>query len=222
MIHQSKIHQGASLIFLLMITVALSFGVSNVNAQQRAQQSKAPSTARRSPHTVLDFFMLLTPEEFSAIEYIKNRKSIIEVQDIKNGYLKLNGNTWEGSGEVALFKKTDGSYLVALAETSCGPICSTSLKFLQYLDGRWLDVTDKVMPDLPNALLLSEYRRVTGYGGQFQTLPVLFDLPRIGKSIKVAVDSEGDDEPGHPAYEGDGTVLKLNWNGQRFDLEKIR
>ncbi len=106
MIHQPKIHKAATLIFLLTITVALPLGISSVNAQQRTQQSQESVTARQSPHTVLDFYMLLTPEEFTPLEYIKDRKEIIIVQDIKNGYLKLKNNAdWDGSGEIALFKK---------------------------------------------------------------------------------------------------------------------
>lgn len=223
MIQQSKIHQGASRILLLLITVALQLGISNVNAQQRTKQSQASATARQAPRTVLDFYMLLTPEELTPLEVIKNRKSLIEVQDIKNGYLKLKGNAdWEGSGEIALFKKNRWQ----LPRRAGGNIMRADLQYqpgiFQYLNGRWLDVTNKVMPELPDALLLSEYRRVTGSGGQFDPLPVLFDLPRIGKSIKVGIDSDADDEPGHPNYQGDGTVLKLNWNGERFVLEKIR
>lgn len=223
MLHQSKTHQPASLIFLLLITVALPFTIPNVSAQQRTQQqSQASAKARQSPHTVLDFYMLLTSEEMPPLESIKNRKSIIEVQDIRNGYIKLNGSYWEGSGEIALFKKTDGSYIVALVETGCGPICSSSLKFLRYQDNRWLNVTEQLLPEMSDALLLKEYRRVTGSGGKFDAIPVLYDLPRIGKSIKVGIDSGADDALGNPHYQGDGTVLKLNWNGQRFVLEKVK
>jgi hypothetical protein len=51
------------------------------------------------------------------------RRSLIKIEDIKNGYLRLEG-PWEGWAEIALFKRTGGGYIVAHAENGCGPACS--------------------------------------------------------------------------------------------------
>ena len=83
------------------------------------------SIAAAQPKTVTDYFLAMPADKYSKdiegneiknkSELIKFRKSLIKIEDIKNGYLKLEG-TWEGWVEIALFKKTDGSYVIAQAE----------------------------------------------------------------------------------------------------------
>lgn len=75
---------------------------------------------------------------------IKERKKNIKIEDIKNGYLRIESVDWEGYGEVALFKKSDGSYLIGQTEVGCGPACTGNVEFWTYKAGTWTNVTKQV------------------------------------------------------------------------------
>src|SRR5688572_7113815 len=109
--------------------------------------------AQTPPKTVTDFYLRLPGDFFSTTLEGKSvkgntaldkfRRSIIKTQDIRNGYLKLEGYS-EGWGEVAIFKKRNGTYIVGAADSVCGPACEGTLKFLTYQNGKWTDVTEEV------------------------------------------------------------------------------
>jgi hypothetical protein len=117
----------------------------------------AATLVSAQPKTVTDYYLVMPNNVYSTdIEgdkitnraaLTKFRKSLIKTEDIKNGYLKLEG-TWEGWAEIALFKKKDGSYLIAQAESGCGPACEGFIKFFAYEAGKFTDVTKQVFPNL--------------------------------------------------------------------------
>jgi hypothetical protein len=148
--------------------------------------------AQTRPQTVTDFYLLL-PEGLSGITATSKsdlpafegsfifaankkggsksaidgyRKSLIKIEDLKNGYLYLEG-MWEGWAEIALFKKADGTYLVAFSQVGCGPGCEGDIMFLTYNRGDWTNVTKQVFP--------FTYSYNDGY----------FKLPRAGTNLEL-------------------------------------
>lgn len=104
----------------------------------------------QQPKNVTDFYRAMPTDIYSTdfednkitgkAALAKPRKSLIKIEDVKNGYLKFEG-AWEGWAEIALFEKKDGSYLIAHAESGCGPPCAGFIKFFTYRSGKWTDVT---------------------------------------------------------------------------------
>ena len=69
--------------------------------------------------------------------------------------------------EVALFKKADGTYIVALSQVECGPGCVGDLIFLNFNHGTWTNVTKQIFPANPSS--------DEGY----------FKLPQVGTTIAL-------------------------------------
>ena len=70
-----------------------------------------------------DFLFYSNERNESPSAILRYRKSLIKIEDIKNGYLRLESNEWKGWTEVALFKKADGSSLVGISQVECKPGC---------------------------------------------------------------------------------------------------
>jgi hypothetical protein len=174
---------------LCVLTVALVAGVKAASAQ--------PS----EPKTVADFF-LLVPERYMDGYDLRFRQEMLRgerrgvVVDIPNGYISYDASDNPSGFEFAIFRKSDGSYLVAYStgafydpelgrELGNWPI----LYLLSYEGrGRWRDVTRA-------------------------SLPVAFDkklaykLPRRGRSIEV--------------WDGQGRKhYTLTWRNDRFNLTR--
>lgn len=145
------------------------------------------------PKNVLEYYERLTSEQATFLQggVEKKRQSLIKIQDIPNGYLKLQGADWDGWAELALFKKTSGDYVLGLADTGCAPACATYLRFFEYRDGQWIDVTDQVYPTMNKSEELMVYR-----------------LPQFGRTIEIKRSGEKGEKT--------KTLQKLNWDGSQF------
>lgn len=134
----------------------------------------------------------------------KFRRSLIKIEDVKNGYLRLESNLWEGGWmEIALFKKTDGSSIAAISQVECGPGCSGGAQFLTYSNGKWADVSSQYFPKLSKAQ--DEARDQGCY----------FKLPRAGRTLKMwCGDTEEDGE-------SKGREFSFEWNGAKFIGKQI-
>lgn len=162
------------------------------------------------PKTVTDYYLAM-PSNFYNFTQIKGkaaltkyRKKNLKVEDIKNGYLLIESNDLEGHGEVALFKKPDGSYIVGQTEVGCGPVCGGGVDFWTYKAGKWTKVTEQVFDfseaDLNN---LFSSRKI-----EENDRTAFFELPREGKTMTLKCD---DCDP-----IGDGVLAKFEWNGSKF------
>jgi hypothetical protein len=177
------------------------------------------SSAQYNPKTVTEFYLALptsfnivrnldeTPfrdgfffDEFyenekttSRAAILKHRKALIKIEDIKNGYLKLQPKGSDGWAEIALFKKDDGNYLVALSQVECGPGCSGDLMFLLYSRGTWTNVTKHVFPPGPSSN--------DGY----------FKLPRAGTAIELVCGDAGNET----CLNGK-IISEFHWNREKF------
>ena len=127
------------------------------------------------------------------------RRSLIKTEDIKNGYLRLEG-PWEGWAEIALFKRTGGGYIVAHAESGCGPACSGFVKFWTVSGGKWTNVTAgvfKELSDVDAAKLFNRKKAAEDETASAEGFSFYYLLPREGKTVRAACNecsnSGGDD-----------------------------
>jgi hypothetical protein len=184
-------NQRPNIIFHLLcaMTIAFAAGVGTAAAQSS------------EPKTVADF-LLLVPERYMPGYDLRLREELLRgelrgvVVDISNGYISYDESDNPTGFEFAIFRKSNGKYLVA------------------YSDGAFYDPEfAKEMGNWPTLFLLSyegsRWRDVTG-----DVLPVAFDnklayvLPRRGRSIEV--------------WDGRGRKLyTLMWRNDRFRISRV-
>jgi hypothetical protein len=174
------------------------------------------------PKTVTDYYLAMPNNVYSTDmegnkitskpTLTKFRKSLIKIEDIKNGYLKLEG-TWEGWAEIALFKKTDGQYIIAQAENGCGPACVGFVKFWTYTAGKWTEITKQVFADLSEktaAKAFNAKKPAADEAADEKGFSFYYLLPRQGKTLKVACN-----ECTQSGAE-DFVFMEYEWNGAKF------
>ena len=151
------------------ILVLILIGVGTLS--ESSAQSETPETVQA--------FYLLMPEKYDHSTR-QQREEILEYSDTtidnKNGYIQdithLSGEVFEA----ALFKDPDGGFILAYNEDcdlKYGVL--TKLFFLKYKDGKWTDVTTRVLPIPIN--------------GRYK-----YKLPQSGTAIRVT------DAKGKPMY----------------------
>jgi hypothetical protein len=122
------------------------------------------------PRTVVDYYMLLPDKYFEA-----NREQRLHwmldpkrgaIVDIANGYLYAAGDGAQTDIYTCLFKRSDGTYLIAVDYNDKNEVFETFLDFYVYNHGRLRKVTKSVMPVAFNKLLN-------------------YELPRLGTTIRV-------------------------------------
>lgn len=139
-----------------------------------------------------DFFFYANERNESSAAIRAYRKSLIKIEDVKNGYLRVESHEWKGWAEVALFKKADGSYVVAISQVACTASCRGGVIFATYRSGHWKDVTKEVFP----------------HSSQQQSY---YQLPRVGTSIVLVC---GDKTSKSCLF---GVELaEFQWNKERF------
>ncbi len=166
---------------------------------------------KNNPNTVTDYYLLLPTDNLPILESVRSRRSIIKIEDTKNGFLRLEG-AWEGWAEIALFRKTNREAVIAVEQVGCGPACDGALQFLIYKNGKWTDATANVLPQLEDEDILAAYNRLKPAKGDehsLEDMPATYwVLPQKGTTIKLVV---GD------ASESEGkTLMSFNWNGNKF------
>lgn len=174
------------------------------------------------PKTVTDYFLVMPTDVYSSdIEgnkisgksaLTKHRKSLIKIEDVKNGYLKLEG-PWEGWAEIALFKKNDGSYIVAQAESGCGPACDGFVKFFTYNGGKWTNITKTIFPQISAKTAAKTFNLKKPADAEIadeEGFAFYYLLPRVGKTLKIACNECT--QSGDPDF----VFMEFDWNGTRF------
>lgn len=156
----------------------------------------SPSFAStRQPKTVLDYFLLL-PQRFFEIDQleIKRKKWLYgsekSIVDLKNDYLRMQGDGAQGTLHVALFRHKGKVLVAVLNEFEEG-----SLTFLRYENGNWKYRTKEVMPIPYND-------RCT------------YVLPRYGTTIKVT-GGNGFDYKGDGKH-----IYDLIWVNGKFKVKR--
>jgi hypothetical protein len=157
----------------------------SINGIEGTQDSEIPGFEN-------DSFFYANERNESRDAIRKYRKSLIKIEDIRNGYLRLESNDWKGWAEVAIFKKTDGSYVVAISQVVCAASCRGGLVFATYKSGHWKNVTPQVFPH-------SQQRQ--GY----------YQLPREGTSIVLIC---GDKSSKSCVFGGE--LAEFQWTREKF------
>lgn len=179
------------LLFLLLSIISLC--TVNVAAQMK------------EPKTMRDFFELL-PEKYFTLEGCERAKdkncnkaraeylkSYLEVEDTANGYMKGGCDGAQSCFTLALFKRPNGTYIVALnTEFEMG----TTNYFLDYANGKWTNISTKIIPKF--------------------SAKNIYELPRQGTTIQVYAKRFKD------GYEdGKGAKLyDLDWRDGKFTIKK--
>jgi hypothetical protein len=130
-----------------------------------------------APKNVADFF-LLVPEQYMPYYDVQFRRDLLDgkrrgtIVDIPNGFISWDASDNTEYFEFALFRRSDGRYLVAYSVPYDDQFPDAShFLLLSYEGGQWRDDT--------KALLPLAYDKTHSY-----------NLPRRGKTIDV-VDADG-------------------------------
>jgi hypothetical protein len=177
-------------------------GSDNKNTNNRAALDKEPRTIR-------DFFMIL-PEKYFTLEscdYAKDKdcqqaklnylKSFSEIEDIANGYLKGSCDGAQACLEMAIFKRPDNKYIVGLGVSH---EMMDMYYFLDYENGKWTDVSAKIVPQFSKKNM--------------------YELPRKGTTVKVfakKIIEKGDD---YEVSEKGEKLYDLEWSNGKFSIKR--
>lgn len=128
-------------VFLALLLFVLIGTAKTVNA------SAAPS---REPKTVADFF-LMAPEHVLGYD-LRFRQELLRgerrgaVIDIPNGYISWNASDNPEEFEFAIFRKSNGKYIVAFSSLGEPDLYPSRFYLLSYDKGKWRDVTGALLP----------------------------------------------------------------------------
>ena len=151
--------------------------------------SLAQMPGGRRPKSILDYYFLLPPKylPYLTADSRPAREAAIEISDLDGGFLKSGLATDEVSTALALFKKSDGSDLIAVENRACPAACSSSLNLLLYANDQWVDVTPDLLPAIDQAKIQASLQR------QYMSRPneparqsqLIYTLRKHGESIEV-------------------------------------
>jgi len=142
----------------------------------------------RRPKSILDYYFLL-PQKY--LPYLtadsrSAREAAIQTKDLDGGFLKSGPGTDEVSTSLALFKKSDGSDLIAVENRSCPGPCFSNLNLLLYANNQWTDVTHDLLPAIDaskiQALLQRQY---LSRPNEQMRQTLIYTLRKNGGSIEV-------------------------------------
>ena len=143
----------------------------------------------RRPKSILDYYFLL-PHKYLA--YLKAdsrsvREAAIRIKDLDGAFLKSGPETDEVSTTVTLFKKSDGSDVIAVENRSCPSGCTSSLNLLSYTKNQWTDVTNDLLPAIDGSKIerLLERQYVTRPNEPVRKSLLTYTLRQNGGSIEV-------------------------------------
>ena len=184
--------------FFIVVATLTFFGLS-IDAQ-----------TKKDTRSVLDYYKLV-PENILAN---KEAQAKVEIQDSKNGYLKITG-MFEGWTEAALFRKKDGSPILVVGNNECGPVCSTSVRAFTFSGNTATDETEKIInkpSEQEEGQLYVKKKKAGDEDRNGEQPPLVWELPRVGRVIKVVVDSE--------IAPSGVTLYELHWKDDKFTVVK--
>jgi hypothetical protein len=163
----------------------------NVTGQKAAPKNGVP---RQTIRRTLDEYFLAIPDSYLPSVPRARRRTLLRpehvtVRDERNGYLQIAGDGAQPTVTVAKFRRSDGTYLIAVtADYEMGSECW----LLDEQPAGFVDVTRNLIPD---------YRRCE----DFEAADChVYELPRYGTTVVVK------DGAGRERY-------RLGWSGNRFE-----
>lgn len=157
-------HLRPNLVFIALLWLGLIGSAVTVNASQ---------SPFGEPKTVADFF-LLVPERYVGYP-LDFRQQLLRgerrgtVIDLKNGYISWNASDNPEEFEFAIFRKSNGKYIVAFSSPGDPGLFPSRFFLLSYVNGKWRDVTRALLP--------------VAFHKRFD-----YKLPRRGRTIVVSRD----------------------------------
>ena len=141
------------------------------------------------PKSILDYYLLLPHKYLTYLTADSRpvREAAIQVKDLEGGFLKSGLETDEVSTALALFKKSDGSDLIAVENRSCPGPCSSRLNLLLYANNQWTEVTQDLLPAIDASKIQASLQR------QYMSRPnepvrqsqLIYTLGKHGEGIEV-------------------------------------
>ena len=191
-------------IFAVVFLILTLVGAQMIRAQVKGKPLKKKTVA---PRTVTDFYMRLPAKYFPFFDRVKNRRDLIEGENLADGYIHFVGNRvgMPLHNEMLLLKKMSGVPMLVVTYTECyAGDCEAVLHFLEYENGRW-SKTDAA-PPLEIEAMREIYRRKTGRAAKEKPY-VIYSLSPTDKSLTVKIGGEQDVE-----------IYKLEWDGNIYDF----
>lgn len=149
----------------------------------------------------------------SSIYDTSNRKII--VQDVKNDYLEFNGGKdgfWEGTGEFAVWRKNNGTDLIGIATTGCGPACTTTDLIFALWNGKTYTKQANTIPKFTASQLgamLSVYNKKRSEEKiTLEEQSWYFKFPQKGTTIQV-LEPTGEFALGFYKFNGSGFTFEV-------------
>jgi len=162
---------------------------------------KTTVSQENQPRTVRDYFNIL-PQKYFTLEgcepekdkncekarreYVKN---YLEVEDAKNGFWKSGCDGAQSCLTLALFKRPDGTYVIAVHTLQ---EADETNYFLDYAGGKWTDISAKIVPEFSDKNI--------------------YELPRYGTNVEVFKKNFPE-----PEYSERGAkIYSLEWKDGKF------
>lgn len=182
---------------ILFLILAVALFVISADAQTK------------QPKTVRDFFYLLPQKYFeigccgvdaepdSEKAHAKYLETFLRVEDTANGYLEGGCEGGQECIKMALFKRPDGTYIVGVETYTT---MTEHNYFLEYKNGRWYDVSSKVVP---------QFSRNN-----------MYELPRYGTKIEVFAKKIIEKGSDYVINEQGAKIYDLVWSNGKFSIKK--
>jgi hypothetical protein len=163
----------------------------------------------KQPKTVRDYFNLLPQKYFeigccgvdtdpdSVEAHTKYLETFVRVEDTANGYLEGGCEGGQECIKMALFKRQDGTYIVGVETYTT---MTEHNYFLEYRNGRWYDISAKVIP---------QYSKNK-----------IYILPRYGTKIEVFAKKFVENTGSHIIYDQGPKIYDLIWSNGKFSIKK--
>lgn len=130
----------------------------------------------------------------------------IKLLDTKSGFMVYAPIQAEVTYTTTYWNLADGGKLICTEEFSCGPVCSSGISFMKFMDGMYNDIEiNEVIPEYENInqILFPDYNTYDIENGD--PLEFKFNLPQKGKDITYCL--------------GDDCII-LEWNNESFSIKK--
>ena len=169
------------------------------------ENSNNPESQTKQPRTVRDFFNLLPQKYFllEGCEPAKDKncerarseyvKTFLETEDTANGFWKSGCDGAQSCLTLALFKRPDTTYVVAVHTIQ---EAEETNYFLEYNNGKWSDISRQIVPEFSDKNI--------------------YELPQKGTT--VAVYKKNFPEPDWS--ERGAKIYELIWKDGKFQRQK--
>ena len=159
----------------------------------------------KPPKTVRDFFNLL-PQKYFPLEGCEPRrdkncerarreyiKTFLEIEDTANGYWRSGCDGAQSCLRMALFKRPDSVYIIAVHTLNEADEINY---FLEYKNGKWSDIGARIVPEFSDKYI--------------------YELPQKGTTVTVFKKNYPE-----PEYSERGAkIYDLQWRNGKFTIKK--